>query len=356
MDRVAHCVGSVLIYADELFADASGTTRASCGRFHRPSERTVLTALRQSLSRPWLDVRLPAAPGFELRIVERPGLWMQTCELQALCSDMRGVAGRGLQSGVLDYGVFDVSSGALNRTIITCIRRRSDAQAVAFNALPVLDVVLDGKPIEVQHLGLVMIDPAVRSQGFSWALYGLTCFLLFVRGRLRPVWISNVTQVPAVVGMVATTFSDVYPDPVAGTRQSFAHRQIARQIMARHRQAFGVAEDAPFEASSSIIRDAYTGGSDDLKKTFEQAAAHRDMRYNDFCRESLDYRRGDDLLQLGIIDLSTLGRYVARAVPGRLLGPLLARVLVVLLRHVTLPVLHWLDASRPFGILRSRAR
>ena len=40
-----------------------------------------------------------------------------------------------------------------------------------------------------------MVDPDARSRGFSWVLYGLTCVLLFVRNGLRPLYVSNVTQV-----------------------------------------------------------------------------------------------------------------------------------------------------------------
>ena len=47
-----------------------------------------------------------------------------------------------------------------------------------------------------------MVDPDVQGQGLSWVLYGLTTLVLFIRDGLRPRWISNVTQVPAVCGMV----------------------------------------------------------------------------------------------------------------------------------------------------------
>ena len=96
-----------------------------------------------------------------------------------------------------------------------------------------MDVELDGELEQVTHLGLVMVDPDVQGQGLSWVLYGLTTLVLFARDGLRAKWISNVTQVPAVVGMVCETFSDVFPSPHAGARQSFAHLQLARGIMKR---------------------------------------------------------------------------------------------------------------------------
>ena len=113
-----------------------------------------------------------------------------------------------------------------------------------------MSVELDGEPEQVTHLGLVMVDPDVQGQGLSWVLYGLTTLVLFARDGLRPKWISNVTQVPAVFGMVCDTFSDVFPSPHAGARQSFAHLQLARGIMREHRAVFGVGGEAGFDEAA----------------------------------------------------------------------------------------------------------
>ena len=68
--------------------------------------------------------------------------------------------------------------------------------------------------------------------------------LLLVRGGLRPIWVSNVTQVPAVVGMVAESFGQVFPAPPRpgrpAPRRSLTHLLVARQIMQHHRHVFGV--------------------------------------------------------------------------------------------------------------------
>ena len=218
-----------------------------------------------------------------------------------------------------------------------------------------MPVELDGEPAEVTHLGLVMVDPDERGQGLSWVLYGLTALVLFARDGLRPKWISNVTQVPAVVGMVCETFSDVFPSPHPDARQSFAHLQLARGIMRRHRAVFGVGDEAGFDEARFVITDAYTGGSDALKKTFESAPKHRDPQYEAFCARELDYSRGDDILQIGRIDLAGARRYLLREVPPGSLPALLAAGAVLSLQRLLLPVFYWLDDSRAFGSLRPRA-
>ncbi len=303
-----------------------------------------------------LDLAFKTSPEFRARIVEFPGLWMSPPDIAALREDLRSVARRSVQDGSLDYGVFSEREDVLARTIVTLVYRVSDGQPVAFNALPVMSLSLNGKPVEVLHLGLVMIDPTVRSQGLSWVLYGLTCFLLFLRNQLRPLWISNVTQVPAVAGMVAETFSDVFPAPTRGARRSLRQQLIATEIMAAHRHVFGVGPEAGFDADRFVITNAYTGGSDNLKKTFDTAPKHRKPEYNDFCAAELDYARGDDLLQIGQLDLNAAQRYLLESVPRNALGRLAVASFVILVQRLVLPVLHWADSRRQWSILRPSKR
>jgi hypothetical protein len=238
----------------------------------------------------------------------------------------------------------------MDRVIITLVSRR-DGTPVAFNALTVMSLNTVPQPTEVLHLGLVMVDPDARSRNLSWVLYGLTCFLIFFRRQFRPVWISNVTQVPAVVGMVSQMFSDVWPAPNGG-RRSLRHVLLARLIMADHRHVFGVGPDAGFDEEKFLITNAYTGGSDDLRKSWDEAPKHRDAVFNSYCAAMLDYERGDDLLQLGRMDQAAMRNFLAREVPkSAVLGLLLAAWLVALRRYV-LPVVHWADASRQWSILR----
>jgi hypothetical protein len=306
----------------------------------------------KALSRQSLDVTLATHRAYVTRIVERPGLTLDDAALGALVAQLRAVAAKTLPAGSLTYGVFTGDRERLGQAIITLISDRATGAPVAFNALALMAAEVDGQPAEVTHLGLVMVDPELRGQGLSWVLYGLTTLLLFVRGGLRPRWVSNVTQVPAIVGMVAETFSDVFPSPDAGARQSFAHLHLARQIMAAHRHVFGVGADAGFDEARAVITNAYTGGSDDLKKRFEDAAPHREARYNDFCQRELDYARGDDVLQLGRIDMAGARRYLLGQVPRASLPTILGAAAFTVVQRLLLPVMHWFDHRRQFGPLR----
>jgi hypothetical protein len=288
---------------------------------------------------------------YRVWIVERPGTSLSPPDLERLQQDCETVVRACLNGQILDYGLFAEDRAAWDHSVITLVIRITDDRPVAFNAMPLLDVVRGGANETVLHLGLVMVDPDERSGGLSWILYGLTCFALFLRQGLRPIWVSSVTQVPAVVGMVAETFSEVFPAQ-RPTPQSFSHRHLAHQIMHRHRRAFGVGEDAGYDADRQIILNAYTGGSDNLKKTFAVAAKHRREEYNAFCERELDYGRGDDVLQIGKIDLAAGQRFLSRSVPRSALPQLAVQAAMMLAGAVLVPLIQWLDPTRPYNRLR----
>ena len=298
-----------------------------------------------------LDLAFAPAKGVTTRIVDRPGAWMAPEKLAKLVADVRAVASETLPAGQLNYGVLGGDAERLKASVLTIVYDRATKRPIAFNALAWMPMSLRGRPIDVLHMGLVMVSPTARSQGLSWILYGLTCFMLFARGGMRPIWISNVTQVPAVVGMVTESFANVFPTP-DGTVQSFDHLTIARQIMRRHRHVFGVGEDAGFDEARSIITNAYTGGSDDLKKSFDQATKHRQDKYNDLCSANLDYKRGDDFLQVGQVNMAAAQKYAFAEVPRESLPGLVMSGLFLGLQSALLPLIHWLDAKTAWGSLR----
>lgn len=310
----------------------------------------MITPILKSLRREYMDVTLRNGRDRVVRIMERPGRWMSDGDLRDLTADLRRVAGKTLNAGSLSYGVFSGDRERMRDTIITLVTLR-DGTPIAFNALAVMTLDAQPEPVDVLHLGLVMVDPDQRSGGLSWVLYGLTCFLLFVRNQFRPLWISNVTQVPAVIGMVSEMFSDIWPKPDAD-RRTLNHVLMARRIMSGHRHVFGVGADADFDEARFVITNAYTGGSDDLKKTWDQAAKHRDAAFNDFCAAELDYTRGDDVLQLGRMDLPAIRRYLTREVPKTAVIGVMSTAMYVALRRLILPVLYWFDTKRQFSILR----
>lgn len=301
----------------------------------------------------YFDLTLGSKKTTITRVLERPGLWMEEAQLEKLRSDLRQIVAT-LGIGGLDYGVVKGEKETLDNIVVTLIYDGPTGRPVAFNALTIMNCTLRGENVSVVHLGLIVIDPNYRAKGLSWILYGLTTFLLFMKNRFRPIWVSNVTQVPAIIGMVAEGFGRVFPDPVTKARRSHDHLVLAREIMSRHRHVFGVGGEAGFDEERFVITDAYTGGSDNLKKTFEQAPKHRNTAYNDFAREQLDYGRGDDILQLGVMDVNSYYRYMIHQIPkGSKMG-LFYKVFFSFFEQSVVPFVQWFSIGRRMGSLRPR--
>jgi hypothetical protein len=260
------------------------------------------------------DRRLKLGGGLDFRLIERPGLTMGDSELSALVDGLRAVADRGVTGGKLRYGILSGDRSLLADALIAVVSRRDTGEVVGFNAMLALDVQVDGRPVRVVHAGLCMVDPTLRSKGLCLAMTAAPALLAFVRNRFRSLWFTNVTQVPAVAGVFTTALADVHPAPGRTAPPSPAHTTVVREMVANHRAAFGVGDDAELDAERSVIRNAYTGGSDWLKKSFDECPRHRDVRYNAWCRELLDYERGDDVIQAGRMTLVQWAKVVVRFV------------------------------------------
>lgn len=244
-------------------------------------------------------------------------------QLEALRARIRAVVANTVAGGTLDYGVARGERELLARAIVTLGYRSRPRRPVALNALIRLPVTLHGREIDVLHLGLALVRPEVRSLGLCHRLYFLPLILGLLRNRWRPFWVSNVSQVPSAIGQMSEHFDSVYPGPDPDGSPSPHHRAVAGQVFARHRSAFGVGEDASFDPDRHVIRNAYTGGSDNLKKAFDETTKHRLAKYNELCAATLDYGRGDDFLQVGRYTVAALRRSIrqARVRPVRVGAP-----------------------------------
>lgn len=304
---------------------------------------------------PFLNLELGSSKTYITRVIERPGLWMKPEELAKLVQDIRSVIAT-INVGNLDYGIAKGSKDVLDRIVITMIYEGKTKRPIAFNALTIMDCTLRGKPNPVVHLGLVVIDPTVRAKGFSWILYGLTTFLLFFKNRFKPLWISNVTQVPAIIGMVSESFGNVYPNPKLNGRRTYDHLILAREIMQSHRDVFGVGPEAEFDEETFVIKNAYTGGSDNLKKTLESAPKHRNELFNKFAEEMLDYERGDDILQLGQMDVKTYYHYMIHSIPNESKLIILYKIFFNMFEFSLVPIVQWFSVTKQMGVLRPRKK
>jgi hypothetical protein len=286
-----------------------------------------------------------------VRVLERPAFILSLEEQEELRAALAAVVKKSIPKESLDYGIFSKSSDAFERCVITIVYDVKDNRPIAFNALSWIRCSLRGKEEDLLHLGLVVVDPDVREAGLSWILYGLTTVLLIVRKKFTPIWVSNVTQVPAIIGKVSLSADMAYPTPDNIGNPPFLHSWLVRQIMQDNRHVFGVGADAELDPVNFIIKNAYTGGSDHLKK-FSEAQPHRNAAFNDFCEKYLDYDRGDDFIQIGQLNMKTSKEFIARTIPRNAVFGITLSLLLISVQSILSPILMWLDSRKRFGDLR----
>ncbi len=122
--------------------------------------------------------------------------------------------------------------------------------------------------------------------------------------------------------------------------------------MESKRHVFGVGPDATFDYEKFIIQNSYTGGSDHLKKKFSEAQPHRDPTYNDFCKNHLDYDRGDDFIQIGQMNLNMTKNFLLKSVPKKSFFAIAVSLFFISIQSIFSPVLLWLDDKTALGDLR----
>jgi len=133
---------------------------------------------------------------------------MDQPDLDALSAALRTVWSRKLADCSHTNGVFSGDRSRIEATVITLVAR-NDGTAVAFYAPALMDAETLPEPNVLLQLDLVLVDPGERSNHRSLVLTGPTCFPLFFRRQFRPLCLSKVTRVPAVVSMAAELTSDV---------------------------------------------------------------------------------------------------------------------------------------------------
>ena len=317
-----------------------------------------ISSIIRGIGKTYFEFKFENGRGETVHILEKPEYLLDEIEQKSLREEIYALSLKCTPNNqALDYGIFNDPNhnNILNQCILTLIRDNNSNKLIAFNCLPLLDLTLKNKPIYFVHLGLVMIDPDYRSKGLLYILYGLTVVIMFCRKRLTPIWVSNVTQVPAVVGSFSEGFNNVFPNALKNSRRSFDHLSLVRQIMLNHRHVFGVGNDAEFDEKMFIIKNAYTGGSDNLLKTWNQVTKYRNDTVNDFCQKHLNYDRGDDFIQIGKMDFFALQKYIIRMIPAKSLILILNNIFIVFLQSILLPVYHWFKADTSTIYLKSRA-
>lgn len=275
----------------------------------------------------------------QLKIWDRPGKWCTENEIRKIVEDLRTIVKSSQEKNIPEYGVLLGEKEDLQGRLISIFYQ--DNVPVGFSAQAHFDLTIGLKHVHVIHLGLLFIDKKVRGEGLSGILYAFPNLLVLLKSGLRSHWISNVTQVPAVFGLVEDFYSNAFPNS-KGQEQTFEHYCIGNHIISTHKRWFGVGEDSEYDSEEQIIKNSYTGGSDHLKKTYEETAKYRNPVVNELLKEKLDYYRGDDYLQLAILDYKLIFKYLGSKEIKSKYGSVFLNFFFILATSLLVPLFRWI--------------
>ena len=231
---------------------------------------------------------------------------MSDYELDDIRSDIAAVTMARL-GALPGYGIYLPRRTPYRNRIITLVHA-PDRSPVAFSTVMYYSVAVEGRVYPVFQLGLVVAARRSPRRFVGPAYFYPLAWLLALRG-FRQYWVASASMIPNLVGVFADGFVDVFPHYRVGRPPSPIARAIARRLVQDHGDEFGAGPDSRLDESTFAVSNCYVGPAAPLRKTWDEVAKHPDPRCNELCRRTLDYQRGDDLLQIGRVNLALLLRY-----------------------------------------------
>jgi len=250
-------------------------------------------------------------PKYRYEVLVRPGRSLSDAGIAALTHEVRCVAATCFDP-IPGYQVMVGTREAFDDKVLA-LAWNEDGTLAGFCSALILEVSDVG---QVLHLGLTCVHPGARSHGLTHKLTrrALTSYLVH-RGLFRPVWVTNCAAVLSSLGNVALHFDNVYPSPFARSAPSHTHRAIALAVDGRYRKEIYINPDARFDAAHFVFRGS-VADTVFQKEAGDSRYHHRMPELNAFYAGLMDFRTGDEVLQVGQASLWGALRHSLRKVLG----------------------------------------
>lgn len=242
---------------------------------------------------------------FSYEVLFHPGNYFTKRELEELTDSLRNVASECFDE-IPYYQVLTGKRDEFRRAIIS-VAKNKKGEIVGFCSSLVLDVP---SASDVLHLGLTCVSPKARGKKLTHKLTSkLVLQYLLKEAPIDGAWISNCACVLSSLGNVALYFEDIYPSPYGKKDPSAMHLNIAKGISKHYRSPIAINYDAKFNAETFV----FEGSVKDA--VFEKSANdtrfhHRNKDITNFYQQTLDFERGDEVLQIGRVSLFTFPKYI----------------------------------------------
>jgi hypothetical protein len=243
---------------------------------------------------------------YDTDVFLRPGLTLpnskQKIGLQAdLCA-----LGRVCLDPLPCYQVFDLTSPtALDDKIIITIRQGHQLMGFVSGVL----IHIDGLETPVLHTGITVIHPQHRKTSMKRLLFS-NLFMTALSEYPQGIWVTSLAEVITSLVQFANYITDAFPAPqwirqTGTTCPSSVHIMIAEQISSRHRSKMCISPTASFDENTFVFSGSndWPEGKAFLKDVDDPHMLHRDAEASQFFRQLLRKGSGDEVLQVGFLNL-----------------------------------------------------
>jgi hypothetical protein len=239
-----------------------------------------------------------------IEIYNKPGLNLPESEREKLHQEILEIAKECLDD-LPDYQCLSGRKSEYDRLIIS-VSRDLQGKMNGFCSSYILKTENNGN---VLHLGLTCVSPSARGEGLTHLLTSkvITSYL-FRSSLFKSTWISNVACVLSSLGNVAMHFENVYPSPFV-TQPSKEQVEIAHYIDQNFRHELYINQNAVFSENNFVFKGSVVGtmfSKDEDDRKFH----HRDSGLNGFYKGVIDFKNGDEVLQIGQVSLLTYPKYL----------------------------------------------
>jgi len=232
-----------------------------------------------------------------------PGSTLNDLELSSLVSELRSLAKICL-NGVPDYQVMTGKREDLKKVLL--IVALADKRIVGFSSALHLEVPGVG---DVFHTGLTCVDPSVRGKRLTHKLVAsLLKNFMIKKSPFSSLWVSNCACVISSLGNIAMYFQNIYPSPKGPKSPTSEHLKIADYINKNCRDLIAINETANFNEEKFVFEGS-VDGTCFQKNAGDDQYNHRDPVITNYYKELMNFERGDEVLQIGQINLATYPTY-----------------------------------------------
>jgi len=252
------------------------------------------------------EFKLTLPHNYLMHCLRFPGLWLPESELADLRKNIERVTLSELDT-LPEYGVYLSSRDPYTNRIITLVYKRNETTPAAFAAMVHCRVHAGAKAHPVLHLGLIVKSGGTLRRNLLFLIYYYPLIYFFMLRGFRPCWITSVSMEPSIIGSVADNFGAVFPHYLGITQPTETMRRIARAFVSDHGHEFGIGPNASLDENRFVIQGSCRGPSEAIRASFDQSAKYKkDPRCNTYCEKTLNYERGDELLQIGRLRLNSV--------------------------------------------------